>query len=184
MGIRPKPLVRIWCESSQMPPGMTRLNRGLNRRLSVIYLLLITVADRTAAPAGADCLREFNPITPKLFTRKAQNRGQVRAATGAVLVRKKSPSRWAAGLRKGGTQRRHRRREIARRSPLPRALLVTVRLQALSALVLVHLQTAFLFQVAHGVCVLVNAHRAQRPSCCPARISCPWRAPPRTGPAA
>jgi hypothetical protein len=33
---------------------------------------------------------------------------------------------------------------------LPRAFLVTMRLQALAALVLVHLQTAFLFQVAHG----------------------------------
>jgi hypothetical protein len=32
---------------------------------------------------------------------------------------------------------------------LPRALLVAVRLQALAALVLVHLQTAFLFQVTH-----------------------------------
>jgi uncharacterized protein YbaP (TraB family) len=35
------------------------------------------------------------------------------------------------------------------RLPLPSALLVSVRLQALAALVLVHLQTAFLLQVAH-----------------------------------
>ena len=33
---------------------------------------------------------------------------------------------------------------------LPRAFLVAVRLQALAALVLVHLQPAFLLQVAHG----------------------------------
>jgi hypothetical protein len=34
---------------------------------------------------------------------------------------------------------------------LPRALFVAVRLQALSALVLVHLQPAFLLQIAHMV---------------------------------
>jgi hypothetical protein len=34
---------------------------------------------------------------------------------------------------------------------LPRTLLVAIRLQALPALVLVHLQSTFLFQVAHGV---------------------------------
>ena len=36
---------------------------------------------------------------------------------------------------------------------LPRTLLVPVRLQALPALVLVHLQTAFLLQVAHVILV-------------------------------
>ena len=36
------------------------------------------------------------------------------------------------------------------RSLLPRALLVTIGLQAFTTLVLVHLQAAFLFQVAHG----------------------------------
>src|SRR5215207_8635529 len=35
-------------------------------------------------------------------------------------------------------------------SLLPRTLLVAIRLQALSALVLVHLQTTFLFQISHG----------------------------------
>jgi hypothetical protein len=34
---------------------------------------------------------------------------------------------------------------------LPSALLVAIRLQALPALVLVHLQAAFLFQVTHGL---------------------------------
>ena len=34
---------------------------------------------------------------------------------------------------------------------LPRTLFVAIRLQALSALMLVHLQTTFLFQVSHGV---------------------------------
>jgi hypothetical protein len=34
---------------------------------------------------------------------------------------------------------------------LPGALLVAIRLQALLALMLVHLKTAFLFQVAHGI---------------------------------
>ena len=43
----------------------------------------------------------------------------------------------------------HAARVIARLL-LPRALLVAIRFQALAALVLVHLQTAFLFQVAHG----------------------------------
>ena len=37
-----------------------------------------------------------------------------------------------------------------RGSLLPRPLLVAIRLQTLSALVLVHLQTAFLFQVPHS----------------------------------
>jgi hypothetical protein len=36
-------------------------------------------------------------------------------------------------------------------SLLPRALLVTIRLQAFPALALVHLQTTLLLQVAHGV---------------------------------
>jgi len=39
---------------------------------------------------------------------------------------------------------------VKRGSLLPRTLLVAIRLQALSALVFVHLQTALLFQVAHG----------------------------------
>jgi hypothetical protein len=38
-----------------------------------------------------------------------------------------------------------------RASLLPSALLVAIRLQALTALVLVHLETALLLEVAHGV---------------------------------
>jgi hypothetical protein len=43
------------------------------------------------------------------------------------------------------------RGRAARAAPslLPRALLVAIRLQALPALVLIHLQTTFLFQIAH-----------------------------------
>ena len=82
-------------------------------------------------------------------------------------------------------ERRARKREEAgrggraqaRRSLLPRALFVAIRLQALSALVLVHLQTTFLFQITHGECLLVKAHRAQGPPRCPARISGPVKVP-------
>ena len=54
------------------------------------------------------------------------------------LFTQKNPPRIAAGLREGTGLL------------LPGALLVTIGLQALAALVLVHLQAAFLFQVAHG----------------------------------
>ena len=53
------------------------------------------------------------------------------------LFTQKNPPRIAAGLREGTGLL------------LPGALLVTIGLQALAALVLVHLQAAFLFQVAH-----------------------------------
>jgi hypothetical protein len=59
-------------------------------------------------------------------------------------------------MRDGSKQSRKTKRSsaAARIKPggdllLPRALFVAVRLQALSALVLVHLQTTFLFQVTH-----------------------------------
>jgi hypothetical protein len=79
----------------------------------------------------------------------------------------------ATGLsRQKKTRRRVRRASVGRRGRctrgllLPRALLVAARLQALPALVLVHLQTTFLFQVAHGE----RENRAWGPSLCPARI--------------
>ena len=43
-----------------------------------------------------------------------------------------------------------KQRNKARFLFLPSAFLVAIRLQALSALVLVHLQTTLLFQIAHG----------------------------------
>lgn len=71
--------------------------------------------------------------------------------------------------RKKKTRRGSRRveksqnRESGARRPLllPRTLLVAIRLQALPALVLVHLQTTFLFQVAH-VSVVYRAVRLRR----------------------
>ena len=75
-------------ESSQNPPGMTRSNSGLNLGLSVIYLLLIAAATRSAAAAGSDCRRSVSPITPKLFTKTGPNRVRIRAARGGVGARK------------------------------------------------------------------------------------------------
>jgi hypothetical protein len=49
-----------------------------------------------------------------------------------------------------GLERKNTETEACARLLLPRALLVAVRFQALSALVLVHLQTTFLFQITHG----------------------------------
>jgi hypothetical protein len=55
-------------------------------------------------------------------------------------TKNKNPPREAAGWK---------RRETASGLLLPGTLLVPVRLQALAALVLVHLQPAFLFQITH-----------------------------------
>jgi hypothetical protein len=50
----------------------------------------------------------------------------------------------------GGMENQNSKNREKTGSLLPRTLLVAVRLQALSALVLVHLQSSFLFQVTHG----------------------------------
>jgi hypothetical protein len=86
--------------------------------------------------------------------------------------KKKNPPRKAAGL--------ERIDELVRRnrgSLLPRAFLVAVRLQALSALVLVHLQTTFLFQVAHGDVIFPKAQRASGLSGCKADSTPRGRSP-------
>jgi hypothetical protein len=68
-----------------------------------------------------------------------------RGSVGCDFVKKRKTRRiFTAGFgkeRSGG---------VRPDSLLPRAFLVAIRLQALSALVLVHLQTTFLFQIAHG----------------------------------
>ena len=53
---------------------------------------------------------------------------------------------------------------------LPSALFVPVSLEALAALVLRHLQTTFLFQITHGVEIVVKAERAGPAHRCKARI--------------
>jgi len=53
---------------------------------------------------------------------------------------------------------------------LPSTLLVAVRLEALAAFVLRHLQTSFLLEISHGEKELVNGHRATGASRCKARI--------------
>lgn len=58
----------------------------------------------------------------------------------------------------------------ARNLLLPRTFLVAMRLQALATLVLVHLKTTFLFEVAHGASELVKGQRAGRERACKARI--------------
>ena len=69
----------------------------------------------------------------------------------AIRLRQKT----RRGVRRVGEQRGEPRPEgekegaKLRNSLLPRALLVAIRLQALPALVLVHLQTTFLFEIAH-----------------------------------
>ena len=63
----------------------------------------------------------------------------------AVLQKKEIPP-WSTA----GWEEKNSEVERDARSLLPRALLVAVRFQALSALVLVHLQTTFLFQITHG----------------------------------
>ena len=62
----------------------------------------------------------------------------------------KKPAAAGGGLQKTENQTEAKRARSARGSLLPRALFVAIRLQALPALVLVHLQTTFLFQIAHG----------------------------------
>ena len=60
---------------------------------------------------------------------------------------------------------------------LPRALLVAIRLQSLPALVLVHLQTTFLFQIAHGDWNFAKDQRAVRSWHCKAEFKPRARAP-------
>jgi hypothetical protein len=74
---------------------------------------------------------------------------------GAPLIAEGSPSsryNEKPAAKNGGFEAKMKFERAPRRhgSFLPRALLVAIRLQALPALVLVHLQTALLFQVAHG----------------------------------
>lgn len=81
------------------------------------------------------------------YARSRPPAGRRRAAGGPASPQKKrKPAAISGGFRK--TVKNGRR--PGRASLLPRALLVAIRLQALSALVLVHLQTTFLFQIAHG----------------------------------
>jgi hypothetical protein len=67
------------------------------------------------------------------------------AAHCSAVPEKRNPA-----VRYGGMRKKSPKIGLGRRSLLPRPLLVAVRFQALSALVLVHLQTTFLFQIAHG----------------------------------
>ena len=105
------------------------------------------------------------------------------ALTATLPDRNRGNKKPAAGCGGLGLRRRQRTSDCAgtartrqARQPtrllLPRTLLVAIRLQALPALVLVHLQAAFLLEVAHGW-KLANGHRAGELSGCPARISGP-----------
>ena len=103
---------------------MTSSNLGLTRALPAIYLFLIL--PRNIANEGRFSGLNFGP------------RG------GSIPdAHKKTRRGKSGGLGKFKFAR-------ANNSLLPRALLVSIRLQALPALVLIHLQTTFLFQVAHG----------------------------------
>jgi len=70
-------------------------------------------------------------------------------------------SRTSAKTKPAGMRRVRKSRPIREpTSLLPRALLVAISLQALAALVLVHFQTSFLFQIAHVMFYLAKGHRA------------------------
>ena len=64
---------------------------------------------------------------------------------GAPFQEKKDPPQT------GGGQEAHQTPQKTRRLLLPGALLMAVRLQALTALVFVHLEPTFLLQIAHKV---------------------------------
>jgi hypothetical protein len=63
-------------------------------------------------------------------------------------IRKKTPQAQKPEARKTKTLSRHKM-PAQRKLLLPGALLVTISLKTLAALVLVHLETALLFEVAH-----------------------------------
>jgi hypothetical protein len=82
--------------------------------------------------------RQFaQQATPKKFSRAS---GKTKPA-GMRRVRKSRPIKGPTSL-------------------LPRALLVAISLQALAALVLVHFQTSFLFQITHVMFYLAKGDRA------------------------
>jgi hypothetical protein len=68
-----------------------------------------------------------------------------------VLKRHKKPPSVSRRLRSAKTVSISAVLHCGLASLLPGALLVAIRLQALLALMLVHLKTAFLFKVAHGI---------------------------------
>jgi hypothetical protein len=88
------------------------------------------------------------------------------ASAGEVVagLRKKDPARTRARSRKATNQKQER-------LFLPRTLFMAICLQALPALVLVHFQTTFLFQVAHVVRISGRGHRAPRLAPCKADFS-------------
>jgi hypothetical protein len=84
-----------------------------------------------------------------------------------AIAKNKKPAAMSGGLAA------NRRRAQQRRAPgllLPRALFVTVRLEAFPALVLRHFQPAFLFEITHGERELC-AHRARRTAGCKAHFT-------------
>jgi hypothetical protein len=90
----------------------------------------------------AQSVRAFNktrPNSPGFFTQKTAMPGPCTLCCGHKKTATKVAVRISGG-RFGGK---------GKRSLLPRTLLMAIRLQALPALVLVHLQTTFLFEIAH-----------------------------------
>ena len=76
------------------------------------------------------------------------------APAGAILGGNKKPAAMNGGFASWAKRARFKG---ARDLLLPRALFVTVRLEAFPALVLRHFQPTFLFEIAHGVRELKSA---------------------------
>jgi hypothetical protein len=108
-------------------PGATQgESRDCTRRGA--HLLFLQWSGRVSAAVTTQ--RRFSLTGPVYFgTRPVDYRSRAKKNRHKVAVEQ------------NGSQRR--------RLFLPGALLVTIRLQALPALVLVHLQTTFLFEIAH-----------------------------------
>jgi len=90
-----------------------------------------TQSPATKPAQATESVRPPNRPSPPALRQKT--RREVRRAGGQGV-------RWAIETKEGAK---------SRGSLLPRALLVAIRFQALPALVLVHLQTTFLFEIAH-----------------------------------
>ena len=125
---------------------MTRLLKGITPGLTAIYLFLNLLVGKRPTFRGGLRVKGCQSKAIVLFTGEIRSLSQSRALR-PTFGHKKTRRVWRRVCEK-----EHKAAVAAqrRRSLLPRALFVAISLQALSALVLVHLQAAFLFQVAHG----------------------------------
>jgi|GEM_PF-4229125 len=130
---------------------MTRLNLDLNSELPVIYLFLSSACFPTVLSAPTQVpTAGFAMISMDLSVNSQIQNAIAHVSGKKTHAKDKKPAVVNGGVRTIWQQADWAKQvRKMRNSLLPRTLLVPMRLQALTALVLVHLQTTFLFEIAH-----------------------------------